>query len=102
MLHRADAEYATGRSDVLLKMKQWHDAEAKVIGYQPGKGKYSGRLGALRVRTDDGVVFMLGTGLSDADRLNPAAIGTIITFRYRELTPRGLPRFASFHRVRDL
>ena len=102
MLHRADAQYTTGRSDVLLKMKQWHDAEATVIGHQPGKGKYSGRLGALRVRTDDGVEFMLGTGLSDADRLNPPAIGTIITFRYRNVTSRGLPRFASFYRVRDL
>jgi len=102
MLHRADAQYTTGRSDVLLKMKQWHDAEATVIGHQPGKGKYSGRLDALRVRTDDGVEFMLGTGLSDADRLNPPTIGTIITFRYRNLTPRGLPRFASFYRVRDL
>lgn len=102
MLHRADAQYTTGRSDVLLKMKQWHDAEATVIGYQPGRGKYSGRLGALRVRTDDGVEFMLGTGLSDADRLSPPAIGTIITFRYRSLTPRGLRRFASFYRVRDL
>ena len=102
MLHRADAQYTTGRSDVLLKMKQWHDAEATVIGHQPGKGKYSGRLDALRVRTDDGVEFMLGTGLSDADRLNPPAIGTIITFRYRNLTSRGLPRFASFYRVRDL
>ena len=28
MLHRADATYTTGRSDVLLKMKLWHDAEA--------------------------------------------------------------------------
>ena len=102
MLHRADAQYTTGRSDVLLKMKRWHDSEATVIGYQPGKGKYSGRLGALRVRTDDGVEFMLGTGLSDADRLDPPAIGTIITFRYRSLTPRGLPRFTSFYRVHDL
>ena len=28
MLHRADALYTTGRSDVLLKMKLWHDASA--------------------------------------------------------------------------
>ena len=102
MLHRADAQYTTGRSDVLLKMKLWHDAEATVIGHQPGKGKHLGRLGALRVRTEDGVEFMLGTGVSDADRQNPPPIGTIITFRYRELTSRGLPRFASFYRVRDL
>ena len=102
MLHRADAPYMTGRSDVLLKMKVWHDAEAIVIGYQPGKGKHAGRLGALRVRTSDGVEFLLGTGLSDAERDNPPPIGSSITFRYRDPTPRGLPRFASFYRVRDL
>ena len=101
MLHRADAQYMTGRSDVLLKMKLWNDAEATVIGYQPGKGKYSGMLGALRVRRADGVEFMLGTGLSESDRRNPPPIGTVVTYRYRELTSRGLPRFASFHRVRE-
>ena len=42
MLHRADALYETGRSDTLLKMKPWEDAEAVVIGHQPGKGKYAG------------------------------------------------------------
>ena len=102
MLHRADASYTTGRSDVLLKMKRWNDAEATVIGHQPGKGKYAGMLGALRVRTTDGVEFMLGTGLTNALRNNPPPIGTIVTFRYRELTNRGLPRFASFHRVQDI
>ena len=102
MLHRADALYMTGRSDVLLKMKLWHDAEATVIAHRPGKGKYAGLLGALRVRTTDGVEFMLGTGLSEADRRHPPPVGTIITYRYRELTSRGLPRFASFHRVREI
>ena len=102
MLHRADAPYTTGRSDVLLKMKLWHDAEATVIGHQPGKGKYSGQLGALRVRTADGIEFMLGTGLSDAERRNPPPIGTLVTYRYRETTPRGLPRFASYFRPREI
>jgi DNA ligase 1 len=102
MLHRADASYTTGRSDVLLKLKAWHDAEATVIAHQPGKGKYAGMLGALRVRTADGLEFMLGTGLSEANRRNPPPIGTIITFRYREQTSRGLPRFASFLRVREI
>ena len=102
MLHRADATYTTGRSDALLKMKLWRDAEAEVIGHQPGKGKYAGMLGALKVRTADGAEFMLGTGFSDAERRNPPPIGTTVTYRYRELTKRGVPRFASFHRVRDL
>jgi len=102
MLHRADATYTTGRSDVLLKMKLWRDAEAEVISHHPGKGKYAGMLGALKVRTADGAEFMLGTGFSDAERRNPPPIGTTVTYRYRELTKRGVPRFASFHRVRDL
>ena len=102
MLHRADATYITGRSDVLLKMKLWHDAEAEVIGHQPGKGKYAGVLGALKVRTADGVEFMLGTGLTEAERRNPPPIGSTVTYRYREVTKRGVPRFSSFYRVRDL
>ena len=101
MLHRADAPYLTGRSDVLLKVKAWRDAEATVIGHLPGKGKHQGVLGALRVRTDAGVELRLGSGLSERDRRNPPAIGTVVTFRYRELTNRGVPRFASYYRVRD-
>ena len=102
MLHRADAAYATGRSDDLLKMKPLHDAEATVAGHIEGKGKFKGMLGALRVRTEEGVEFNLGSGLTDALRRNPPPVGTIITYRYRELTNRGIPRFASYHRVREL
>ena len=101
MLHRADALYQTGRSDVLLKMKPLQDAEAVVIGHQAGKGKYAGALGALRLRTPEGQVFLLGSGFSDAQRNNPPAIGTTVTYRYRDLTSKGLPRFASFLRVRE-
>ena len=83
-------------------MKLWHDAEATVIAHQPGKGKYARMLGALKVRTAAGVEFLLGTGFSDADRQNPPPIGSLVTYRYREVTKRGVPRFASFHRMRDL
>ena len=101
MLHRADAPYITGRSDALLKVKLWHDAEAVVIAYLPGKGRYAGMLGALRVRAPDGREFSLGTGFSDAQRRAPPVIGATVTYRYRELTARGTPRFASFWRVRE-
>jgi DNA ligase-1 len=100
MLHRADAPYVTGRSDVLLKVKPWDDAEAVVVGHQPGKGKYAGMLGALRVRLPDGREFDLGTGFSDAQRRDPPPVGATVTYRYRELTANGIPRFASFLRVR--
>ena len=101
MLHRADAIYETGRSDVLLKMKPWDDAEAVVVGHFPGHGKYAGMMGALRVRSSDGREFSLGTGFTEAQRQNPPALGVTVTYRYRELTGSGLPRFASFLRVRQ-
>ncbi len=99
MLHLADASYQTGRSDVLLKMKPWLDAEAEVIAHQPGKGKYAGQLGALRVRTPEGKEFLLGSGFTDRQRREPPALGSIVTYRYRDLTAKGIPRFASFLRI---
>jgi DNA ligase-1 len=100
MLHRADAPYVTGRSRVLLKLKPVQDADAVVIGHAPGRGRLAGRLGALQVRTEAGVVFLLGTGFSDAQRDAPPPPGSTVTYTHRGLTPQGVPRFASFLRVR--
>ena len=99
MLHLASAPLATGRSDVLLKLKPLSDAEATVVGYIAGKGKYVGMVGALVVKTADGQRFNLGTGLSDAQRKSPPTIGSKVTYTYRDVTPSGKPRFASFLRV---
>ena len=101
MLHRADAPYVTGRSDVLLKLKPLDDTEAIVIEHVPGKGKYEGMLGALRVEAPDGKRFTIGTGFTDAVRQNPPPVGTAITYTYRGLTGTGVPRFASYLRVRE-
>jgi DNA ligase 1 len=101
MLHRADAPYLTGRDNALLKLKPLDDAEATVIGYVAGKGKYEGKMGALQVETADGKRFQIGTGFKDVIRANPPAIGTLVTYTFRGLTKNGLPRFASYWRVRE-
>lgn len=101
MLHRADALWQAGRSEALLKLKPLHDAEAVVIGHEPGQGKHAGRLGALRVRTPDGVSFRLGTGFSDEERASPPPVGSWVTYAYQGLTESGRPRFARFLRLRD-
>ena len=101
MLHLADAPYVTGRSDVLLKLKPLQDTEAKVVEHLPGKGKYSGQMGALRMEMPGGKRFNIGTGFSDAVRKNPPAVGTTITYTHRGLTKKGTPRFASYLRVRE-
>jgi DNA ligase-1 len=99
-LHRAEALYLAGRSDDLLKYKPYLDAEARVIGHLAGHGKYTGLLGALEVEAETGQRFRLGTGFSEQERRQPPAIGTWVTYRYRDVTTSGLPRFASYLRVR--
>ena len=101
MLHRADAAYETGRSAILLKLTPWLDAEAVVVGHIPGKGKHAGKLGALRMEMPDGRRFSLGSGLSDALRRDPPPLGRLVTYRYRELTTGGMPRFPTYLRLRD-
>ncbi|WP_287032112.1 hypothetical protein [Methylophilus sp.] len=85
---------------MLLKLKPQLDAEAKVIAYVPGKGKYQGKMGALLVETLDGIQFKLGTGFTDAERAHPPPIGSLVTYTYRDVTKNGKPKFASFLRVR--
>ena len=101
MLHHALAPYRAGRSDSLLKLKRGQDAEARVIGYRPGKGKYTGMVGALLVVDARGRRFALGSGLRDADRATPPAVGSTVTFRYDGLTAKGTPRFARYLRPRN-
>ena len=99
VLHLASAAYRAGRSDVTMKLKPELDTEAVVVAQHPGQGRLEGQLGALEVRSPDGRQFLIGTGFSDAQRRDPPAIGSVVTYRYRDLTATGLPRFASFLRV---
>lgn len=101
MLHRGASLYRAERSDDLLKVKLHDDAEARVVAHLPGKGRHQGRMGALLVETPDGVRFKLGSGFTDAQRSTPPTVGSWVTYRYRGLNDSGIPRFASFVRVRE-
>ncbi len=100
MLRQPGSKYVAGRSGTLLKVKSFLDAEAVVIGYEPGKGKHKGRTGSLLCELPDGKRFNVGTGLSDAERGAPPAVGTTVTFQYQELSEDGIPRFPSYLGVR--
>ena len=99
MLRQPGSRYEIGRSTTLLKVKTFHDAEATVVDHLAGSGRHKGRLGALVVQLADGTQFSVGTGFSDSQRENPPPIGSAITFRYQELSDRGVPRFPSFVRA---
>jgi DNA ligase-1 len=100
MLREPGSWYVKKRSSSLLKVKDFFDTEARIVGYKEGAGRHKGRLGAYEAQLPNGIRFDVGTGLSDRDRDHPLPIGTIIVVRYQELTPAQVPRFPSFVGVR--
>ncbi|CDS01956.1 hypothetical protein [Sporisorium scitamineum] len=99
MLRRAGSKYEGKRGNTLFKLKSWYDAEAEVVGYAEGTGRHQGRTGSLVARMACGTVFRVGTGMSDAQRDNPPPIGSIINYRFFELSEDGYPRFPAFRGV---
>lgn len=100
MLHRENATYQSGRNSDLIKLKPYYDAEASVLAYQAGKGKFEGMMGSILVENSEGVTFKIGTGFTIKERMNPPSIGAIVTYQYSGLTQKGTPRFARYLRVR--
>jgi len=100
ILHYKNAIFRSGRSNNVIKLKPFMDAEATVIAHLPGKGKYQGMLGSLLVKTNLGVEFRIGSGFTDSERANPPNIGDVITFSYHGVTKNQVPKFASYMRVR--
>lgn len=131
MLRTADGKYKFGkRSSDLLKIKEMHDAEAKVTAiaelntydklivpkgtpgskkyangtyYKNGPAKPAGTMGAL-VCDYNGTKFEIGSGFTEEQRQqmwDTPPIGKIITFKYQELTRDGVPRFPIFLRFRE-
>jgi DNA ligase-1 len=83
-----NAPYAVKRTSKALKVKSFKDAECEVVGYTKGRGKFEGKVWALRCRLQNNIVFYVGSGLSDKERKNPPKIGTIITFKYKEMAKK--------------
>lgn len=107
MLRRANSKYVQKRSSDLLKVKPTDDAEAIITGMIEGKGKDAGTMGALQVvlKGDTSKAFKIGTGFSAENRRTMWAtkdklIGTMVTFGYKGLTAKGIPRHPAFMRIR--
>lgn len=103
VLIRKGSKYQKGRTVDILKVKNFADTEAVVVGYIPGKGKHLGRIGSLVVElfTNRAIRFKIGTGFTDLERANPPPIGALITFKYAGFYASGKPKFPSFLRIRS-
>lgn len=106
MLRRADTPYVSKRTPHLIKVKGSGDAEAVVVGYQMGKGKYEDHLGALECvwQHDRDVIFNVGSGLTDRDRRQDKTLfppGTLVTVSFMSLDPRSQrPRHPVYKGIR--
>ena len=97
MLKNPHIEYFSGRSDDILKVKKFFDDEGLVIGHNYKNGKFK----SLKLELKNKVIFNLGGGFSNEQRLNPPKIGEIVTFKYYGFTKNQKPKFASFLRIRN-
>ena len=93
--------YINKRTAKALKVKKFKDSECKLIGFTEGKGKYFDKVGALICQLPNQIIFKIGTGMDDKFRNNPPKLGTIITFKYQNLTKYGKPRFPVYLRIRE-
>jgi DNA ligase 1 len=105
---RLDRPYECKRSYNLQKFKDFHDTEATIIGYEAGKGKFTGLIGKFLMQDDDGVEFgcPIGKGYNFDDRrdiLNNVHdyIGKRATFTYFERTKAGSYRHPLYKTLRN-
>ncbi|KAG8804765.1 hypothetical protein FRC16_000019 [Serendipita sp. 398] len=95
MLRQPLSRYEPKRSSTLLKVKTFYDAEAKVVAHHKGSGKNAAVMGAIEVEMACGKHFRIGTGFSDAQRRKPPQIGSIVVYKFQELSKSGTPRYVS-------
>tara|TARA_R100000951_G_scaffold114224_1_gene118034 strand:+ start:1330 stop:2175 length:846 start_codon:yes stop_codon:yes gene_type:complete len=105
---RLNKPYEQKRSYSLQKFKDFHDAEATIIGYVKGKGKRTGTLGKFIMKDDEGVEFGCppGKGFNYKDLtkiLNNIDdyIGQRATFTYFERTKANSYRHPMFKTLRN-
>ena len=66
-----------------VKFKAELDCDLRVVGIQPGTGKYEGMVGALLCESSDGVIQVdVGSGLSDDDRRRDDYVDKIVAVTY--------------------
>ena len=103
---RTDTPYKHGRSYGLMKFKDFHDAEAEIIGWVEGKGKRRGTIGKFIAADSDGNRFGMPVMnkfkyLQDNFEEMQGWKGKIATFTYFERTKAKSYRHPLFKALRN-
>ena len=116
IIKNMDHVWENKRSKGLVKMKAEEDCDLEVIGFNPGKGKFTGLVGSIICTSSDRKVEVSISGLSDALRKeitdnSDGWIGRIVEVRYNErISSRTrtdvdslfLPRFVELREDKDV
>ncbi len=105
---RLNGVYECKRSYNLQKFKDFHDTEATIVGYVPGKGKFTGLIGKFLMCDDDGIEFgcPIGKGYNFQDRRDILTnvqnyVGKRATFTYFERTKANSYRHPLYKTLRN-
>jgi ATP-dependent DNA ligase len=107
MARNDHSPYVNKRSYDLLKIKEFDDAEFKIVGVEEGRGKLAGHAGSFVCRTTDGKEFLakMRGETSELKRyFEDRALwdGKLLTVQYQGLTgAQGVPRFPVGVRIRE-
>ena len=98
--------YENKRSNNLQKIKEFDDAEFKIIGIEEGRGQLIGHAGSCTCLLPDGRTFsvkMAGetSKLKEAFKNPTLWLGKLLTVKFQGRTSAGLPRFPVGLRLRD-
>jgi DNA ligase 1 len=101
-----DGEYEQKRSKNILKYKEFIDEEFEILDIVEGEGNRSGMFGRAILKLKDGKTFESNARGNESfykellEKKNEF-IGKMVTVRYQNLTPDGVPRFPVIVGIRD-
>lgn len=84
----AHAQLAGKRVKQAIKLKQYHTADVVCFDIELGTGKYTGMIGSLVCKDENGVVVKVGSGLTDSERLftHESYLGKTIEIGYESFS----------------
>lgn len=90
-------------TDAIMRCKREYTFDGTVVGWEQGKGKYAGMLGAYNVMMDNGTTTMVGGGYTDEERkVDPVLnMRRVMEFTANAIFESGNVRHPRFVRWRD-
>jgi len=100
MLRDPESLYERRRSGTLLKLKDFQDGLAEVVGYKEGA---TAKVGSYRMRDleNDALFAVDARHAPQGRRGGVLPVGTRVEYRFQERTPGGVPRHPILIGVRD-